>query len=260
MAATAEQARERRGRAVGHLEGLYGVVIAAGLGIAVTNTVSPAEDRLHVAWDHVPLLVAFLVVVVPFYHGALLHLDNKYRLDAGRHHQTSALLVDFIGLFLEAVVIVAFASSVGRVRSFVISLVVLLVIDVAWAALAWAPDRCRAKKRGDGLLSWVQVNAATICVLCVVAVALAQFRASDGVLTAAVLVIVSMRSAADYALNWGFYGGELMAPSQWPTSGIPSRDGGVISRDRRTTYSVPSSAGALYMPELKHRHKVPSDV
>jgi hypothetical protein len=59
------------------------------------------------------------------------------------------LLGDFVGLFLEAMLIVALAVSVGDIRSFAICVFVLLAVDVVRATVAWeldvehqrAPDR-----------------------------------------------------------------------------------------------------------------------
>lgn len=193
---------EARRRAAKHLEGLYGTVIAVGLGIAVVSTLRSVDDRLAIAWDHMPLLAALLVILVPFYQGALLHLDTKYDRDSNRRHPTLVLLVDFVGLFLEAVVVVALAASVGDVLSFLIGVSVLLAVDVAWATLAWLLDGERGQLR-----SWIQINLATFAV--VVLCLLAQIRVdfSNGFLTAAVVLVVVVRSGADYWLNWDFYGG-----------------------------------------------------
>src|SRR5262245_58873343 len=106
-------AREARRRAAKHLEGLYGMVVAVGLGIAVSNAVQTSRDAVDVRWDHVPLIAALVVLVVPFYQGALLHLDDKYERDSRKRHPTVVLLVDFCGLFVEAVLIVVLASAVG---------------------------------------------------------------------------------------------------------------------------------------------------
>lgn len=192
-----------RRRAAKHLEGLYGTVIAVGLGIAVTTTVTPVDDRLSVAWDHVPLLGAFLLTLVPFYHGALLHLDGKYGRAGGASNPTLNLLVDFAALFLEAVVVVALASSVGDVRSFAVGLFVLLIIDVLWASVARQID----KESPGSLSSWRRVNLSTLGVMVFGFIATAAVDPSDGALTAAVVALALVRSGVDYKRNWAFYGG-----------------------------------------------------
>ena len=195
---------EARGRAAKHLEDLYGTVIAVGLGIAVSRTLSSDNEHLAIAWDHVPLLAALLMLLVPFYQGALLHLDAKYaRLSDRRRNPTLVLLVDFVGLFLEAVVVVALAASVGDVRSFTIGVLVLLAVDVAWATVAWLLDNER-----EQLSHWIQINLITLPVLGLGLLSRTWVDYSDEWLTAAVVSIAGARSAVDYWVNWGFYGGQ----------------------------------------------------
>jgi hypothetical protein len=192
-----------RRRAAKHLEGLYGMVIAVGLGIAVVNTLPSVHDRLEIAWDHVPLVAALLVTLVPFYQGALLHLDAKYERPTGRRHPTFLLLLDFIGLFFEAVVIVALAVSVGDVHSFVIGVTVLLVVDVVWATLAW-----RLGGEAGKLRSWIRINLTVLAVLGLGLLSSIWVDYADESWTAAIVLVAFLRSGVDYWLNWDFYGGQ----------------------------------------------------
>jgi hypothetical protein len=182
------------------------MVIAVGLGIAVVNTLRSVDERLAVAWDHVPLLAALLVILVPFYQGALLHLDAKYAQHRDRRHPTFVLLVDFVGLFLEAVLVVALAASVGDVRSFSIAVLVLLAVDVVWATLAW-----KLGGEHEQLRSWIQINLATLAILGLGLFAHIWVDYTEEFLTAAIAVIALARSGVDYWLNWDFYGGREAA-------------------------------------------------
>ena len=191
------------------------MVIAVGLGIAVVNTLPSADGRLDVAWHHVPLLAALLVLLVPFYQGALLHLDAKYGRGTVRRHPTFVLLVDFVGLFFEAVVIVALATSVGDVYSFVICVAVLLAIDVVWATVAWQLDGESVQ-----LGSWILVNLTTLVVLGLGVLVGVWIDYPEGVLTTAIMLVLLARSGVDYRKNWDFYGGNGAAA---PTGSIASR-------------------------------------
>jgi hypothetical protein len=216
MASDTEGPHEARSNAAKRLEGLYGTVIAIGIGIAVTATVTTVNDRLVVAWAHVPLVGALLVTLVPFYHGALLHLDAKYSRSAetngdrgdGRdetrptNKDTGVLLVDFAFLFLEAVVIVALATSVADVRSFVAGLTVLLAMDVLWAIVAW-----HLADEHAGLLSWMVINLTTVTILGLGLIAGIWVDYPDHTLTVSVVLLAFLRSAVDYNRNWEFYGG-----------------------------------------------------
>jgi hypothetical protein len=191
-----------RRRAAKHLESLYGMVIAVGLGLAVASTLPSVDDHLEIAWDHVPLLAALLVILVPFYQGALLHLDTKYDRPSDRQHPTFVLLADFVGLFFEAVVIVALAVSVGDVESFVIGVAVLLLIDVVWAAVAW-----RIGGEVGKLRSWIQINLATLAFLGLGLLGGIWIDYDAALLTVAIVVVAILRSSIDYWSNWDFYGG-----------------------------------------------------
>jgi hypothetical protein len=179
------------------------MVIAVGLGIAVVNTLPSVQDRLEIAWDHVPLLAALLVTLVPFYHGALLHLDAMYERPSGRRHPTFLLLLDFVGLFVEAVVIVALAVSVGDVHSFAIGLTVLLAVDVVWATLAW-----RLGGETEKLRSWIQINLTTLAGLGLGILSSIWVDYADQSWTVAIVLVTFLRSSVDYWLNWDFYGGQ----------------------------------------------------
>jgi hypothetical protein len=198
-------------RAAKHLEGLYGTVIAVGLGVAVVSTLRSDAERLDVAWDHMPLLAAFLIVLVPFYQGALLHLDAKYDRLTNRGHPTIVLLVDFVGLFVEAVVIVALAASVGDVRSFLAALCVLLGVDVVWATSAWLLQRDSGQLRG-----WIQINLVTLLAICLGFLIGLWVDYPDSWLIAVALAVAAFRSGIDYWINWDFYGGVPPAPGSQP--------------------------------------------
>src|SRR4051794_32585208 len=105
MAAVHADSSGAQRRVVARLEDLYGMVIAVGLGLAVEDMLRSRDGSLNVAWNHAWLLAALLVTLVPFYQGALLHLDKKYEREQDAH-STEVLLLDFIGLFLEALLFV----------------------------------------------------------------------------------------------------------------------------------------------------------
>ena len=188
-------------RAVDHLMGLYSPVIAVALGLIALNTVSHEEGDLEIAWDHLWLGGALIVLLVPFYQGAMLHLDKKYKQKDP--HRSIVVLVDFIGLFLEAIIIVALAASVGDAHSFTVALSILLAIDVAWAALAARLDKAEDVQLG----AWLKINAGSCFVLAALFIASIWIDYPDGWLPALVLGGVSVRTSLDYALNWDFYGG-----------------------------------------------------
>ena len=63
------------------------------------------------------LSAALLVTLIPFYHGALRHLDEQYA-GAGARQARGFVLVDFLVLFLESCVFLALAVSIARPEVF----------------------------------------------------------------------------------------------------------------------------------------------
>jgi hypothetical protein len=215
---TEGEAHDARRRAAKHLETLYATVIAVGLGVAVTSTVTIVHEDLKVEWDHVPLVAALLFTLVPFYQGALLHLDNKYRRDEVGTNATVVLLLDFGFLFLEAVVIVALAASVADVGSFLVAGAALLAIDVIWATVAFRLTRPNATSdRGAGngsskdsdeeLSEWIRINAATLMLFAIGCLAQIWVDSPDWALTTIAGAGALIRSTVDYSINADFYAG-----------------------------------------------------
>jgi len=56
------------------------------------------------------MLVAYVVTLVPFHHGAMRHLDVTYRQAGAPAVREGALLADFFLLFIEACLLLALAN------------------------------------------------------------------------------------------------------------------------------------------------------
>jgi hypothetical protein len=193
--------------------------MAVGLGVAVSNTITVDHDHLKVQWDHVPLVVALLVTLVPFYQGAMLHLDGKYLRDEVGSHATLVPLVDFAFLFLEAVLVVALAASVADVRPFLVAGAALLAIDVVWAIVAFrlvrraaAPDERQdnaSNKAPDGELhEWIVINAVSLVIFGIGCLGQLWIDYPTWVLTTVAVAAAIIRSTVDYRKNAPFYAGE----------------------------------------------------
>src|SRR4051812_39846774 len=85
-------------RSIEHLESLYTVVAAVSVSIVGERVTGSINGQ---TWARiVPLVLAFLVTLVPFYHGTLRHLDDTYRSSTGPM-PGRRLLWDYGFLFVE---------------------------------------------------------------------------------------------------------------------------------------------------------------
>ena len=152
-----------------------------------------------------PTFVAFLVTLVPFYHGALRHLDRVYIDAAGRDVRRGSLLADFFLLFIESCFLVFAALFVADARTLGLVLAGLFVLDAVWGLafyLAFTRNR-----RPWVELRWVQINIIAGPLLAAIVLLAPQLAgiAPHAILPVPVAAVAVLRTVVDYWLSWEFY-------------------------------------------------------
>ena len=188
------------GRTVRNLENLYAVVVAVGLTLAVQQIVAVESGTVSFRWNVLPSLLAFIVTLVPFSHGAERHLEDAYIDNPREGANPRRLLFDFGILFLEACVLLGAAAVIGYPRALLIALIVLWVIDIIWGVAARAIFRLR-----DEVLTWAKINLVAVAVFSLLLLAANLADLSDVAVAAILLVISVVRTGVDYATSWNFY-------------------------------------------------------
>ena len=146
-----------------NLQTLYTLVVGLGLGYAVLEIVDVKLTPIPLNMSLVPFFLAYMVTLVPFYHGALRHLDATYIEQEGREVRSGALMVDFLLLFIEGCLFIALAALLSDARFFSWGLVALLSVDVVWgfgAHIAFTPSKAEKKET-----AWAVINLVTVIVL-----------------------------------------------------------------------------------------------
>lgn len=155
------------------------------------------------SWSQWPLLVAFIVTIVPFYHGAMRHLDRTYVEEQGQFVRRGALLADFLLLFGEAGILLGMAIQFDSCHEFAWWLALLLAFDAIWGAFVLLTLTRRAKTWPQ--FRWALLNCATVVVLVVVLNAAPETAEPNNMWAVLVMATALLRSAIDYAASWGFY-------------------------------------------------------
>lgn len=145
-------------------------------------------------WKHFALFAAFLVTLVPFYHGTQRFLDDEYRFTTSKSSPSWGLLFDFSVLFVEACALVALASASGSPDHFAKRLAVLLIIDIVWIIAGTGFVR-----RKGWSPKWAKVNIPTL-----VAVAILTAVGPSAVW---LLPLAAARTVVDYATELEWYVG-----------------------------------------------------
>ena len=150
---------------VKHLQTLYTVVVGVALTVALEDisATAPGQISLLSSVDAVLLLVAFIATLLPFYHGALRHLDVTWIEKEGRDVKSGALLADFVILFIEGCLFLLIARQLSSPFHFGVGLASLLAIDVIWGVVAHAAFTQHGADKAEW--KWVENNVVAVVVI-----------------------------------------------------------------------------------------------
>ncbi len=197
------QAREKILRSVDSLETIYAVVVAFAVTKAIEGVLlsgNTADIDLSLLLTHLPELIAFVVTIVPFYHGMHRHLNRVYvERGVSKTHQ-GYLLLDFFVFFVESCLLLVFAASLSLGVDSFKPLIILLILDSLWAIIAHGIHYDEWK---NSPWKWAAINTVSIAVM-----ALFIFSTifdSEFKKIMALMSVAIIRTALDYIFCWPFY-------------------------------------------------------
>ena len=206
-------------RSIEHLQTLYSTAVGVSLAVVMAQVIAVNGRETRISVAAIPTVVAFLVTLIPFYHGAQRHLDDTYRPDRANHAAPGqapeapvpppiwVLMGDFLTLFIESCLFFALAAFVRQPLDFAGSLITLLALDAAWGATAYFLGRRRRRRGGE--FGWAVLNLLTIVVLAGLFVVGRSSPDPNLWLRWAVLAVCLGRSAADYFVARETYFGRM---------------------------------------------------
>lgn len=183
-----------------NLINLYTVVIGVALSIAVVGAIDANSGLTSVDGVQLSLFVCFLVTLLPFFHGALRHLDDAYLEDVTPNIKTSALIIDFALLFLHALAFVLLSQLLSRPAHFAWILIAILAIDVVWGVFTHyvAPS---ARSGVSPELRWTFINfifCAFVVIYLVINEVTLEYAGDELKLAIVLSVACVVRSVTDY--------------------------------------------------------------
>ena len=194
-------------RTARHLQSLY--VVGAGLGVAyaLEGMIRGVGSDPSMERDTVLVVVAFLVTLIPFFHGAMLYMDTEIR---GR---AAVVMIDFLALFSQTVLFFVMAEFVREPKSFTIAWMVLLAVDVVWVVWLMTPIPRRSKGQAAEPIfreyrPWAIINS--VCIVALLAVYLlipsGDGRTGPDLRLGLILMLIAIaRTGADYWFSRAVY-------------------------------------------------------
>lgn len=201
-------------RSVDSVQKIYAVVIALAISQAIRSLLKGPDGVTEITWSQLspglPSFVAFLVTLVPFWHGMNRHLDRCY-LEKTAGVVQGALLLDFGTFFLEAIALFAAGWSLRSGVETFWYLGGLLGLDMIWAFIS---HQIHFPGTRSHAVKWSVINV--VAALFAILVITYPFQYKLLVL----MVIAVFRSVADYLLCWSFYFPSKSLESTAPLQGV----------------------------------------
>jgi len=201
--------KEAQANSVRNLEHLYTTVVALALSLAIYNLIDVTRRPIPLKVELVPFFLALLITLIPFYHGALRHLDITYVEKGGKNVRKGALLIDFLALFIESCLFVVLSALLPRPISFAWVLVALLAFDTAWGVMAHLGFSKEEKPKPE--LTWALINFVSVIVISIYLIVLGFVPSieieyvSNLKLSAGIVGFSLSRTVVDYILCWDTY-------------------------------------------------------
>jgi hypothetical protein len=191
------------------INGLYGIVNGIGITDALydygkalwetTKHISSAPwGLLGIVSMDLPYtfrLVAFLVTIIPFVHGAILTTSKKWYKT-----QHALAFIFFILIFIHAILFYLVALNVFNTSLFILLLWIIMGLNSVWIVI-----QGRISGRGDIFLNeWFLLNFNTFAFLSVFVFVPANFDdvGKDFNLNLLILIVMISRSITDYIVGW----------------------------------------------------------
>jgi len=186
---------------------LYTVVIGVALSLAVAGVIDLRNGLASVNLNSCLLFAAFVTTLFPFFHGAIRHLDDAYLESVNTEAKTSALVIDFLLLFLHGLAFVALSQLMKKSADFAWILVGLLGIDVLWGVFThYISSSPKKKLSAEG--RWALLNFVFVAVVCGYLVNNNIYPGQapeQDKLPRLLLIMCALRSVFDYVLCSEFY-------------------------------------------------------
>ena len=203
-------ARESQRRSVDNLQQLYAFVVSLAVTESIRGLVTSIVSLNQLpAYNQTLMFAALIITVIPLYHGANRYLDATY-VTGERITIHAALMLDFVMLFVEAILFFVAAMLSQNEQDFYTALAILFSWDVVWILSTKLTERStqRTASKAPKIYVWAIMNivaAGLILILVRSTLVPGVLSSNESLKNTLLLAIVALRTVMDYGLMWGFY-------------------------------------------------------
>jgi nucleoside 2-deoxyribosyltransferase len=215
---------------VNNLHTIFSIVLALALAEAFKQFVSDSptepQGQTPIHWDRLMALVAFLLLLIPFYHGMGRYFYDVYHSKSIPHPYPLHLIVDSLAFLIEGSLFFVMSRALARTmwRRFYWAVVMILAVDTVWAFFVWWTHR-------PEIVEWLIMNCIFLPVFAAILGWCRGRIAKWGPVVA--LVAMLIRTVGDYATSWDFY--------------FPEQQGSTISESSTALAPVTKPNASVYI-------------
>jgi hypothetical protein len=199
MSSSHQQIRQR---SVDSLQKLYAIIVALAISISIQSLFLNKADQSFVLSSEIvkylPCFFAFMVTLIPFYHGMNRHLDVCY-IERDTIPPKGALLFDFIVFFVESFVLFTIAATIRNWEACFALLGVLLAMDTIWAFVS---HLIHYRGPTPSVIKWSAINVVAV-ILSIFLYLTSLFPNSSK--PCVLFCVAFLRALLDYVICWEFY-------------------------------------------------------
>jgi hypothetical protein len=183
------------------LQHIYTIVLALAIGEAFKQFVAdahrePQKRRIH--WNQLLALVAFLVLVIPFFQGMSRHFYVTYFQEPFPSPYSVWLFVDCIAFTIEGSLFFVLSRSLPAVqwKRFYTTVILLLALDGTWGLIVHGHN-------AETIQAWLILDGVFLVVFGLVL--LTCWKRNEFVGATIGMLIAIIRTVLDYTWLWQFY-------------------------------------------------------
>jgi len=186
--------------AVVNLQRIFSIVLALSIAESFKQFIadrSSDDKKEPIHWDRLVALFAFLVLVIPFFHGMGGYFFNTYQVFPVPENYSIHLMIDTVAFTIEGALFFYMCRSLQLTswRRFNCAALCILFVDIVWGVIGWqwhAPD----------ILPWLVVNTIAFPVL---GFFIFWYWKTEWWGALACAFVLFLRTFFDYMATWNFY-------------------------------------------------------
>ena len=183
-------------RSIDDIKALLTVVFGLGLVESVKSLITNENNLLVINLSLIPIFVAFLATLLPFYQGNCKYMDTIY---LQKNLKALDGIMDTFVFIAQGIIFYVMAIAMKQPKFFFLAAIVLYISDIIWLGFVSKSNSELFPK----LKNWLIINIFTLFILLILYYT--PLLLNDYSKWWIISLVMLARTGADYIWTWSFY-------------------------------------------------------